>query len=112
MEPLTQREVLEMHLASHLHMTVYEMKSKITSEEFDKWQQYFDLHPIHATDLQLTKLTMLAAAFAGQKNIEFADFYLHKTVEQPKHKQEEVSNDGTNVDELQNYIFANYGGKK
>ncbi len=81
---LTQLEVIEMDLCVLLGMTHHQMKSSITESEFLMWVEYMKLNPIHATDLQITKLTMLAAAFAGQKDIEFDDFYTHSEPERPK----------------------------
>ncbi len=86
---LTIHEVQEMDLASHLNMTVYEMKSKMTEEEYYKWQEYLLLNPKHATDIQIAQLTTLAAGFMGLKGAKFEDFFVHKNPEPPKPKYTE-----------------------
>ncbi len=81
---LTRLEVIEMDVASHLNMTVFEMKSKMTEEEFYNWQEYLQLHPKHSTDIQIAQLTTLAAGFMGLKGAKFEDFFIHKDPEPPK----------------------------
>ncbi len=78
---LTPIEIMEMDLCVLLGMTIHQMKSSITEEEFLKWQEYMRLNPKHATDIQIAQLTLLASAFMGNKDAEFADFYVHREIE-------------------------------
>ncbi len=74
-------------------MTVYQLKNTMTDEEFKDWREYDKLEPLHGTDLSLARITMMIAAFMGQKNIEFNDFYVHKKPEVAQHLSPKALND-------------------
>ncbi len=63
----------------------------MTADEFQDWREYDMLEPLHGTDLTLARMSMMMAAFMGQKDVNFEDFYIHKVPpepETPKSKEE------------------------
>ncbi len=59
----------------------------MTDEEFKGWVEYDKMEPIHGNTLAMARLSMMAAAFMGSKNIEFDDFYVNKAPKPPKKEQ-------------------------
>ncbi len=106
---LTPIEIMEMDLCVLLGMTIHQMKSSITEEEFLKWQEYMRLNPKHATDIQIAQLTLLASAFMGNKDAEFDDFYVHRQPEEQacslKTAEDKTQEDN---DFINNYVMNAY----
>ncbi len=108
---LTPIELQEMDLCVMLGMTLHQMKSSITEEEFTKWQQYMLLNPVYATDIQIAQLTLLASAFMGAKNSSFEDFFVHKQPKPPKPRTIEPTQEERTVGlELDMFVRNAYRG--
>jgi hypothetical protein len=59
-------------------MTVHQLKSSMTADEFNRWLLYDKYEPLHSTDIEIAQLSLLASAFMGVKDPSIQDFLIHK----------------------------------
>ncbi len=105
---LTQIELQELDLCVLLGMTLHQMKSSITDEEFKKWQEYMMVNPSHATDIQIAQLTLLVSAFMGNKDASFDDFYVHRPQEEETVSIKTEDKTQEDNDFVNNYVLNAY----
>ncbi len=104
---MDHRVLFEHRLALKLGMTVYQMRETMTEEEFNSWMAYDRMEPLHSTDMELAQIAMMVAAFMGQKDVKFEDFYIHK---QPHVEKEPEDTKQQDNEELERYIMNAYHG--
>ncbi len=102
---MNSREIFEHRLALKLGMTKFQMQESMTEEEFNSWMEYDRLEPLHSTDIELAQIAMMVAAFMGQKNVSFEDFFIHKSPE-PEPEDTKQQNDF----ELDQFVKNAYRG--